>query len=168
MLHGDREGRLALFDKYGVGTGPRQPLLLDVHEAFVRVQESMADLLEHINSEARAAGKPIPMYPEGFDREALRQEREPFPSGLNFADLRLEFALECFGNSRNIEAIIESAATAASSGAPTLTTIVSWNGRTLRSIPNCRYIALASHRVLEQSKRDCCRNSFRVTWRCAS
>jgi hypothetical protein len=52
----------------------------------------------------------MPINPEGFDREALRQEKENFPSDGIRADLRTEFGLECFGNPWNVEAIIESMA----------------------------------------------------------
>lgn len=120
MMHGDTQRRIELWKAFEAdearvraGQRPKRPPLMDVHEAFVRTQESMADYLERVNAEAKAMGSTIPVGPEGFDREALRQEKTAFPSQFTRNLVGSEFALEMFGNPWNVEAIIESAATAA-------------------------------------------------------
>lgn len=121
MLHGERDLSspfwqlvLADADRIAAGQRPRLPPLLDLQQVFVRVQESMADMLEQINAAARAAGNPVPMEPEGFDREAIRQEMAERPTDRDRADERSNMALEFFGgNPWGIGAIVESAAVAA-------------------------------------------------------
>jgi hypothetical protein len=120
MMNGDTEKRLELMKAFQAdvtrveaGQTPQHPPLLDIHDAFVRIQESMADFLEHLNQEARAAGNQIPMQPEGFDRQALQEEQTTLPSADTRALMNTEFGLDVLGNPYNVEAIIESAATAA-------------------------------------------------------
>jgi hypothetical protein len=120
MLHADTERRFALLesfqadiDRVAAGQQPRLPPLLDLQEAFVRVQDTIADMLEQTNAAAQAAGNPVPMDPEGFDREAIRQEMAELPATRDRADLRFQDVSDILGNPWSAEAIIESAATAA-------------------------------------------------------
>jgi len=119
MLHGNTDRRMELmqlsiadYERVAAGHPPRLPLLLDVREAFVRVQESMAEMLEQINADAHEAGNPIPMEPVGFDHDVLRMEKTEIASDFDRALLRNEYASDIVGLF-NVEAIIEGAATAA-------------------------------------------------------
>jgi hypothetical protein len=119
-LHGQSQRRYELMqafyadvDRVKAGKRARLPELFDLYTVFFRVQESMADMLEQINADARAAGNTIPMELTGFDRAAIRQEREGYPSHDDWSDLRLHDAMELLGNPFNVESIIESAATVA-------------------------------------------------------
>ena len=119
-LHGDMQRRQELLSAYvadgervAAGKTPLLPPLLDLKTVFLNIQTSMADLLDQENAEARAAGNPQPMQPAVFDRAALSQERQSIISGADWADLRVQDALDLLGSPVNVEAIIESAATIA-------------------------------------------------------
>jgi hypothetical protein len=119
-LHGDRqrsqellEAFLADSDRVAAGQSPLLPPLFDLQRTFVMVQESLADLLEQINEEALGAGNPVPMELAGFDREALRQEMAAISSDSDRRLLRTQEALDLLGDPISVEALIESAATAA-------------------------------------------------------
>jgi hypothetical protein len=121
MMHGDTDGRVQLTEAFvadmarvKAGQRPKRPPLLDLHEAFVRVQESMAEYLVQVNAEAKAAGSPVPAEPEGFDRETLQQEKAELPSRQTLGLVRGNDVFELLGGHFfSVEAIIESAATAA-------------------------------------------------------
>jgi len=120
MLHGDRERREALEkafladrDRFDAGQRPRRPPLLGLQETFVLVQDTIADMIEGTNADALAAGNPVPLDPGGFDREAIRQEMAEPPTEHDLALLRSEFTLEFLRHPWSVEAIVESAATAA-------------------------------------------------------
>lgn len=124
-LAGDQERRAALVSAFvadvkrlDAGLRPRLPPLLDFREAFARVQESLADLITSLNHAAEQMGNEVPMVcpVSDADRSAIRVELAD-ATGLSpdqdRADLRADLALELFGNPWNVEAVIESAATAA-------------------------------------------------------
>jgi len=119
-MHADTERRAKLLEKFladaarfDAGQRPRLPPLLDLRSTFLKVQESMADLLESNNAAAAAAGNPVPMEPAGFDRDALRNETNLLPTSEDWAMLRLQDALDLLGSPWSTAAVIESAATAA-------------------------------------------------------
>lgn len=124
-LAGDQERRAALgtafvadVERVKGGLRPRMPPLLDFRKAFARVQESMADLTSALNQDAEQRGNPVPMFlpVSDADRSAISAELADATGHLpdrERAELRLNDLFDLTGNPWNIEAVIESAATAA-------------------------------------------------------
>ena len=102
-------------DRVEAGQPPKLPPLLPINETFAKVQDSMAVAIEQTNANALAAGNSVPIYPEGFDHEAIRQEyaeTQKIDRKL-MAKLGFETSESTLGNPWNLQAVIESAATAA-------------------------------------------------------
>lgn len=151
MLNADTEGRLAVLERFladqervHAGQVPRRPPLLGIQEAFFRIQETLADMLEQNNADAHAEGNPIPMEITGFDREALRQEATGFPSSAELSDLRTQDGLDLLGNPFSVDTVIESAATAAEFWGRGSTMVVLLLGRMKVSIQNCEFTGTLS------------------------
>lgn len=120
MLNGDRKRREALANSFLADCGqfengekPRRPPLLSLKEAFALIQDSIAGTIEGANADALAMGNLVPIDPAGFDWEMIRREMTELPTADDLAVLRTEFMLEVLGNPWSVEAIVESAATAA-------------------------------------------------------
>ena len=100
-------------ERVAKGLKPLLPPLFDLQRTFVMVQESMAEMLEGNNEAAAEALNPIPMELAGFDRAALKQEMAAMDADPERRFLKMEQATDLLGGPVTVEAMIESAATAA-------------------------------------------------------
>ena len=108
-----RETWLAIEELAEKGGHPPLPPLLGLERTFVLVQDSLAKDIAEINQHARELGNSVPVYPDNIDRSAITAAVSAFPSDHDRAIENLEFALSMTGYPWDVDAIVESHATAA-------------------------------------------------------
>jgi hypothetical protein len=84
-----------------------------LRETFAKVQKSLADTIAESNQWAQEQRNPVPMFPDNIDRSAIAVALSAWPSDLDRAAERLEVSASMTGNPWDVDAIVESHATAA-------------------------------------------------------
>lgn len=120
-LDGNRTRRMSLQDAYvqalplaekGV-TPTFAPPLLPLWRAFPLVQDSLAHHIRVTNEWARKQGQSIPVYPDNIDWAAIAAGLSTLPKDRDRAIVGLEMVLSTTANPWDVDAVVESQATAA-------------------------------------------------------
>ena len=119
-LDGNRARRNALQDAYvrafyqaEKGANPPLPPIDPLWRTFPLVQDSLACDFATSNEWAREQGHPVPVYPDNIDRTAITAALSTLPNDRDRAVERLESGLDSLSNPWDVDAIVESQATAA-------------------------------------------------------
>ena len=119
-LDGNRARRLSVQDAFvqsaaqaEQGGNPTLPAILPLWRTFPLVQDSLADFIATSNEWARQQGQPVPVYPDNIDRAAITAALSTLPNDQDRAVTGLETLLVTTGSPWDVDAIVESQATAA-------------------------------------------------------
>jgi hypothetical protein len=119
-LDGNRARRMALQDAFvralsqaEKGANPTLPYMNALWRTFPLVQDSLAHHIAESNELARKQGHPVPVYPDNIDRTAITAALSTLPNDRDRAIGGLEIGLATTGNLFDVDAIVESQATAA-------------------------------------------------------
>ncbi len=118
-LDGNRTRRMSLQDGFvrsvslaEKGGNPPLPPIEPLWRTFPLVQDSLAHHFAASNEWARKQGHPVPVYPDNIDRTAITAALSTLPNDRDRAFERLESLLDTSGNPWDVDAIVESQATA--------------------------------------------------------
>jgi hypothetical protein len=95
------------------GGRPPLPPLLGFSQTFAKVQDSLADFIQHANQQAAQQGNQVPIYPGNIDQAAIAAGLEALPSQYEHNLELTELATSLLGFPWTATAIVESAASAA-------------------------------------------------------